>query len=96
MLRRLLITSAFVLLGSVAAFAQNGTANCPPDTKQVTREISGGIGAIGGKVTEVSCEPKDRAKEPPQRDSGSKGGNSGGGRGGGGGGGIGGRKGKDN
>jgi hypothetical protein len=92
MLRRLLITSAFVLLGSIAAFAQSGTANCPADQKQVTKETTTESGLrldsvieagtkVRETVREVSCEPKEK----PPRDN-SKGGSSGGnGRSGGGG-----------
>lgn len=71
MLKKMLITSAFILIGSIAAFAQNGTANCPPDKVQVTREVKVDVG-VGGRVKEVSCEDKgttpidrgtDRVKE---------------------------------
>lgn len=54
MLNRMLIMSAFILIGSIAAFAQNGTANCPPDKVQVEREAK--IGGVG--VKETSCEDK--------------------------------------
>jgi len=89
MLRRFLIISVFVLVGSLSAFAQNGTANCPKDQKQVTREVTtegkAGFdrifefgGSVKETVREVSCEPKEKT----QRESGSTGkGRSGGGGG---------------
>ena len=59
MLKKFLLVSSFVLLGSIASFAQNSTDSCPIDQIQEVVEVTVDLGIVEGSYKETECTPKD-------------------------------------
>lgn len=58
MLKKMLVVSSFVLLGSIASFAQESTDSCPIDHKQEVIDVKVDLGIVEGGYTVTECTPK--------------------------------------